>query len=233
MKGNLASVSVLALTGCLVCLGGCDVAQAQLLSSTGPAGSAGGVPTEQYQFNIPGQPLHDALQHYSAITARSLLYDSSTVETRVSAPVSGLYTAQEALLQLLAGSGMAARYTSQQAFLLVPAAPDSGEAEPGSEPVPAEVQALRQRYFARMQTRVMDALCVDPRTVPGGYRLALRFRIDGANTVQQLEVHASEGAGLASRVRSRLAGLDLGAMPPMQLKQPVTLLVLPVPGSAC
>jgi hypothetical protein len=194
------------------------------------------------RFDIPRQSLHEALQQYSAATGLSLLYDSNVVAGRISAPLNGSYTAQEALRLLLAGSGMAVRYTSAEAFMLVRETPaGGGDQIAQAAPTPASPKSLiqadadqsRERYFGWMQARMMEALCADPVTAPGSYRLALRFRIDAGNIVRELEIHTSGHPGLSARVRARLTALDLRAAPPPQLLQPVTLLILPTAGAAC
>ncbi|MBN8752873.1 MULTISPECIES: STN domain-containing protein [Variovorax] len=229
--GNTASLGALALVGCLACLGLAPSARAQ------PADAAETASPGRLRFDIRAQPLHEALQQYSAATGRSLLYDSSSVADLVSAPLNGFYTPQEALRQLIAGTGMEAQYTSRDAFMLVPMTPEQAQAASATAtapPAPSEADAQRQRYLARMQARITQALCGDAATAPGAVRLALRFRIDRANTIRQLEVHAQEGhAGMEAKLRLRLAGLDLGAAPPAQLGQPVTMLVLPGSGSVC
>ena len=179
------------------------------------------------EFDIPRQPLHAALQQYSLITGRSLLYDGKTVRGRMSSPVRGRYRAQDALRLLIAGTGMTARYTSDDAFVLVPEA--SQTSQYGSVAKSAEMLATesRQRYYAQVQRRVLTALCANHRTRPGVYRLALRFHIDAANAISQLEVHAADRPELEAAARAALAGLPLGARPPDSLRQPLTLLVLP------
>ena len=185
-------------------------------------------------FDIPRQPLHQALQRYSRVTGRSLLYDSKVVRGRMSSLVRGRYGAQDALRLLIAGTGMTARYTSNDAFVLVP---EPRRAGPGSAPETAGALAAsaRQRYYAQVQRRVLAALCADRRTRPGNYRLALRFHIDGAHAITQLEVHAAGRPELETSVRTRLTGLALGSAPPGQLGQPLTLLVQPSanPGGEC
>jgi hypothetical protein len=244
---SLRSLAGLAFMPLLLCgVAGEGVAQPVPASAAAESGAAGIVspiasPSGPIRFDIPSQPLHEALQQYSSVTGRSLLYDSKAVLGRTSAPLIGLYTPQDALQLLIAGSGMTARYTSAEAFMLVPqaaepvaATPQESIATPEAD-LPGGDQLAREHYFGWMQARMMEALCADPATAPGSYRLALRFRIDAGNAVRQLEIHATGHPGLAARVRRRLDGLDLGAAPPPppQLQQPVTLLILPTTGAAC
>lgn len=89
MTGSPASVSVLALAGCLVCLG--------LLTTLGPVRaqpvpSLDGAPAEQRSFNIPAQPLADAIKAYGLITGLSVLTGSATLRQRTSTALQGLYS---------------------------------------------------------------------------------------------------------------------------------------------
>lgn len=185
------------------------------------------------QFDIPAQPLHEALQTYSLVTGRSLLYDSDAVAGHVSSNVSGRYTAQDALRLMIAGTALTARYTSNEAFVLVPVPAGAHDGVGAAVPVTADAAVLRERYFSYLQTRVVKALCGDPATEPGPYRMALRFRIDAANSIRQLQIHGSGQPTLAQRVRGLLEGLDLVQAPPAQLRQPITMLVMPSSGSGC
>lgn len=229
--GHTASVGALTLAGCLACLGPVPAVRAQA------AVASEAVSPERLQFDIRAQPLHEALQQYSTAAGRSLLYDSGSVAGLVSSALAGLYTPQEALRRLIAGTGMTARYTSSDAFMLVPMTPAQAQAASAeaSAEAPAQdgAEALRRRYFGRLQAKVTEVLCADAATATGAIRLALRFRIDTANTLRQLEVHAEGHADVAARLGARLAGLDLGTAPPAQLRQPVTMLVVAGSGSAC
>jgi len=184
-------------------------------------------------FDIPAQPLHEALQTYSRVTSRSLLYDSEAVAGYVSSKVSGLYISQDALRLMIAGTALTARYTSDEAFVLVSMPGGGNDLPDAARPVISTDAALRERYFSYLQMRVVEVLCGDPATVPGPYRLALRFRIDAANSIRQLQIHSSGQPTLAQRVRAMIEGLELTQAPPAQLHQPITMLVMPDSGSGC
>jgi len=191
----------------------------------GPAQAAAGAarPAGTRRFDIPAQSLHDALQQYSRATGRSVLYDTRAVAGRRSCPVRGDYTPDEVLGRLLAGSGMAAHFASRDAFMLAPLAAH-GE---GSRAGPAGPGQALHRFYGRLQAGVAQALCGDARIAPGGYRLALRLRIDAAGRIGQVQAAARGRPELEPRIAARLAGLDVGMVPPAGLVQPVTLLVRP------
>lgn len=168
-------------------------------------------------FDIPGMSLADALQHYGRVTGRAVLHDAREIAGLRSAAVSGVFTPDEALRRMTEGTGMVARFVSEQAFALV-RAPRPERQVSANDP--------RQRYLGWMQSRVMQALCGDPLTRPGTYRMVLRFQLDEAHAITQLDLYEdNRDAALAQRVRQRLDGLPMGARPPAGLPQPFMLLV--------
>lgn len=84
----------------------------------------------QQDFNIQAGDLATALQRYSAATGVQLVYSSDLVAGKRSPGVSGQMTPQQALGQLLAGSGLSARVSGNTATLvLTGAAGDVAAAE--------------------------------------------------------------------------------------------------------
>jgi len=182
------------------------------------------------RFDLPGQPLDDALQAFSRQTGWSLLYDTAQVAGRRVGPLRGEFTVPEAIARLLAGSGMTARFTSSEALLIVPEAQAGGRTGM-SATGNARQAGPRGDYYGRLQLRVTQALCGDPLTAPGRYRVALRFDIGPLNTLENLQVHVSGHPDVEARVRARLAGLPVGGKPPADLRMPVTMVVLPEAGA--
>jgi len=195
-------------------------------ASSGAGRQAAGA-QQRYAFAIPRMALRAALDHYHAVTGLSLLYDDALAQGRLAGPLHGDYTAEAALHGLLAGTGVAARYTSDQAFMLVPEAPAGQAHARARRAAPAALDAARRQvYYARLQAGVVAALCGDPDTIPGGYRLALKVWIE-AGAVAGLALHPTGDAARDERIRRRLQGLALAALPPAEVAQPVTLLILP------
>ena len=89
MTASPASLSVLALAGCLLLAG---------FAATGTAHAAPAL----YAFQIPAQPLADALRAYGLITGISVLAPSGAVQGSLPAP--------EALQRLLSGAGLHAQH---------------------------------------------------------------------------------------------------------------------------
>jgi outer-membrane receptor for ferric coprogen and ferric-rhodotorulic acid len=76
------------------------------------AQSTAAATAEQVNLNIAAQPLKNALRAFAGATHLQLVYTSELVAGHTSAAVSGSYAPAAALGQLLAGSGLAYRFTS-------------------------------------------------------------------------------------------------------------------------
>lgn len=169
-------------------------------------------------FDIPAQPLDEALAAYAIATGRSVLYDSRLTEGRTSRPVRGNYTPLGALDVLLADSGgLRARHTSANALVLV-------RDDTAVTVAPAELQ----RYRGLLQVRVTDAFCAHPRLAAGDRRVALRLWIDPAGLVERADLLDTTGDGqVDGAVMDALEGLSLGEAPPVGAAQPFTMLIMP------
>ncbi|MEW6640377.1 MAG: secretin and TonB N-terminal domain-containing protein [Pseudomonadota bacterium] len=169
-------------------------------------------------FDIAGQPLAAALERYGAVAGRDVLYNSNLTAGRFSSAVRGAMTADVALTRLLAGTGLSARVLGETSFVLY-SAPVAAQAA-----LPVAVN----QYYARLQASLRAALCAEADARPGSYRIALRFWIDPAGTLQQFERLGTAGSvGLDGAIDRALRRMRVDAAPPADLAQPVTLLVVP------
>jgi hypothetical protein len=220
-----ASGSALSLSWCLVVLlmMGARFAQAQM---PGPREAAGAI-----NFDMQAQSLQDALAEFGRITGHSVLVSSSLAAGRAASPVRGQLAPREALRQLLAGSGLVARYVGEQSFTLVPefvaeasaSAATRGEAVGGEDEAVADLRA----YAAALQSSITRVLCIAQPDAFGRYRLGLQLWIGDDGAVR--EVRVLEGSGQQerdARVLRSLRDLALDAPPPA-LPQPLTILLTP------
>lgn len=83
---------------------------------------------EQLSFDIPAQSLDDALSAYGIASGAQVLYDAGLTQGLSSQPVSGRMDRQQALQQLLAGTGLGYRFTGARTVTLESAAPASSDA---------------------------------------------------------------------------------------------------------
>lgn len=187
------------------------------------------------RFDLPAQPLEISLSVFGRITGHSVLVASSLTAGREAAAVHGDFTPREALQRMLAGTGLAARYTGTDAFTLVPvpAAPSAesrsgGHDAPKNEGAAAEAVRAQAGFAAELQASVTRVLCIAQPDAFGRYRLGIQLWIDPAGQVGEARV--LEGSGLPQRdatVLASLRALALDAPPPPGMAQPVTILLTP------
>ncbi|MDF3838482.1 TonB family protein [Cupriavidus basilensis] len=178
-------------------------------------------------FDIPAQPLAAALNRYAAVANRPALFASDMVVGRVSSDVRGRYTAEAALRILLEGTGLVAEKLDTelgQTFLLKesgtkPAVPRVGMADLFSA----------DGYAGEVQARIVQALCADPRAVPGRYSAVLRFRVDAAGRIHSARLLGSTGdAGRDAAILRTLQRVQIEMPPPEAvMEQALTMMVLP------
>src|ERR1700674_4793857 len=59
-----------------------------------------------YQFDIPAEPLGQALTDFSAVSSQQIIMSEDVAKGRTTKELHGRYTAQQALDALLAGTGL-------------------------------------------------------------------------------------------------------------------------------
>lgn len=74
--------------------------------------------TEQARFNIPPQPLSAALVQFSQTTNLDLSFDAALTQGLHTQGISGVHTPEQALQQMLAGTGLTYRFTSTKTVTL-------------------------------------------------------------------------------------------------------------------
>ncbi len=177
------------------------------------------VPAAQ-DFDIPRQPLQAALEQYGIRTGQALLYETRILAGRFSSPVVGRYTPDAALHRLIEGTGVRADYVNAHAFVL--------SLDAAAPRAAARVPAGKARYYGLLQAGIEQALCADPATAPGAYRVGMRFWLDGAGVMQRFEMAGTTGdVVLDEKIVVRLRGFSVGEPPPSGVRQPLTVLIEP------
>ncbi|VFR20562.1 Outer membrane TonB-dependent transducer VreA of trans-envelope signaling system [plant metagenome] len=171
------------------------------------------MPPGMHRYVLPRLRLHDALQQYSEITGRSVLYDARQVAGLYSAPVHGVLDPDEALRKLISLSGLSPHFSGADAFMLKARPQGSGELSP----------LVAQAFHAQVQSRVTQALCDEPALQDRTYHLTLLFTVGPDRRIEGLRVHAQGRPALEAPVHARLDGLPIGMTAPTDLPQPLTL----------
>ncbi|WGS48380.1 secretin and TonB N-terminal domain-containing protein [Paraburkholderia sp. D15] len=232
MTRSRAPSGVLALTACLLALTFVTRhANAQDAGQVSPAAA------RALHFDLPGQPLAQALQAFARTTELIVLAPAPLLDGRTSAPVTGDYAPRDALERVLAGTGLQAEFTGQDEAIIVarPAAPEVASAVTADAPADAALpidglgdDADARAYAGMLQARMTQALCALPAAMPGGYRLAAQLRIDNKGAVVGVNLVASSGQNARdAAIVHALRSLRLDAAPPDGLPEPVTILLRP------
>ncbi|KAF1073152.1 TonB family protein [Variovorax sp.] len=219
MTGNLAALSGFALAGCLIGVDApCATDAAQAPASWNDASA-------QFEFDLPAQPLAEAIKRYASITHRPTLARGELVAGRSSSAVQGVHSPETALQLLLADTGLVAEAIPAEAgggFVLKPAA-----IAPAAVPREAELGDLAG-YPGLVQARVWQALCGNPQTAPGSYRSLLRFQVDASGQIRRVRLLGSTGsASRDAAVQATLQALRIDRPPPSALPQPLTMFIEP------
>ncbi|MFO7190261.1 MAG: TonB C-terminal domain-containing protein [Pseudomonadota bacterium] len=186
------------------------------------AQASGGAHDMRQRFDIPSQPLAEALRVYARQAGVTVFFDGELAAGRHSSPVRGDLAPGEALQTLLAGSDLQARYTSHLSFTLTRQDRPSGDLASPHSP------AWQTRgYVRRVQASLERALCQSPDTQPGDYRAVVQLWLGEAGDVQRVHFAGSTGwpdrdAAIATSLRS----ISIEPLPD-GIEQPLTLLLLP------
>lgn len=173
-------------------------------------------------------PLADALRRFARETGYDVVFPEHLVEGRRSAPVRAPRGHHDALLQMLAGSGLVPRFTRRDAFVLeaiVPVeAPDLSLERIDVLTTP-EHRAAEYRWYG--DKLVEASLRILRRSRELGFRtydFTLYVWLSGDGRIVDLDGYGSaknqEALGLAKDV---LRGALVGTTPPARMPQPVGL----------
>jgi TonB family protein len=204
---------------CLAFMGGVLAAHAEPRVTGNGEGAV--APHRTLAFDIPEQALSSALETYSVASGREVVYNGALAEGRRSARVVGMLTPDAALQALLEGTGLATRYMSDDAFVLVP---HTVRDRVVNTAPPLAVA----RYYARIQDSLRRAFCADARLRPGGYRVALSFWIDASGMASSAVLLSSTGdRRLDGAIEATMRAVSVGEPPPPGFGQPIAMIVAP------
>lgn len=176
-----------------------------------------------HAYDIPAQPLEQAVERFSVISGWSVMYPGDLAAGRSSHALRASLAPLPALQMLLQDTGIEAEVIGEQRVVLRRGRQLVAEADVGTGLPVAE----RRRRYGGLQQRLRAAFCDDPEIAPGRYAATLRFRVDGEGQVQQPELLSGSGSARRdARLLQAMQGLVLAAEAG-ELPQPVTLQIRP------
>ncbi|MDH1093186.1 TonB family protein [Comamonas terrigena] len=183
----------------------------------------------KFDFDIERQPLAAALYQYGKVSGQPTLFDASMLDGRMSTALHGQFTLEQALDQMLQGTGLKAIPLSSEhgeTFLLKERGMEE-DAAPYS--LPAFLKG--SPYPGVVQSGILHSLCSDPRTASGGYSALFRFQIDAQGRVRVPQLLGSTGDAQRDKALLKvLRDLRFGAAPPSELaQQTLTMSLAPGP----
>ncbi|WP_429276134.1 TonB family protein [Novosphingobium gossypii] len=182
-----------------------------------------------YEFDIPAQSLESALNQLSRASSVSILNDSATVARKRSLAIKGRMTVQEAVLRLLKGTGLRARFTAGGAIAITPGA----KAEIALDRIEAvdrpTIRSLKQEpawiaYAEKVQARIRTGLSADRELARGRYDVRIKVWLTRDGKAMRVELARSSGERERDARLLRLAdGMTMDDPPPPNLRLPMTL----------
>jgi hypothetical protein len=207
----------------LVCLNICLTPQVSVAQSDSALSS------RSISFDIPAQPLDQALNAFSTTSGLQIFYENSLTTGHRSTAVKGEFERLMALEILMSGSGLTARVIADDTVSVgkpVSADPDT-DGRPNRR---SELAYLP--YYGVLQAGAMKALCGSTETAPGTYHIVLQYWIDRTGKIAYSKLISSSGnderdAAIVKSVQ------DLALPPPGNLPQPVTMAIEPAKTGGC
>lgn len=176
-----------------------------------------------HAYDIPAQPLEQAIERFSVISGWSVMYPGELAAGRNSHALRESLAPLPALQVLLQDSGIKAEVIGDQRVVLRRST--SSTAEPGVGPELPDAE--RRRRYGGLQQRLRAAFCNDPELAPGRYAATLRFSVGSDGQVHSPELLSGSGnarrdARLLQALQALTVAADAAALP-----QPVTLQIRP------
>jgi hypothetical protein len=174
------------------------------------------------EFDIPSQSLESALGRYVAVTGHDAVYDTSLAAGRHSGAVHGRLLPDEALRNLLIGTGLTAEFVATTTFVILPLpVGDHGRKLLVRSPE-------HRRYYGLIQRGITDALCRSQDVRPGQYRFTTVLWIGSDGAVRRSHRVGSTGISEVDlRIDAALRNVRIGEPPPAGFLQPVLIAIVP------
>jgi hypothetical protein len=200
-------------------------------------------PLGALKFDIPAEPLVEALQAYSLATGTQVMFESSTAAGYRSAALKGDFTAEAALQVMLADTDLKVRYTRASAITVAPAAAPDIDEPPAHALATADLalstltvsggatdntdKGRLGAYIGVIQADIQRALKnAAGKTRGSDYRGEAKLWIDQSRTIQRAELSSSNGEkDRDASLAAVLQGLILSQPAPPNMPQPIRFMI--------
>lgn len=185
-------------------------------------------PAQDTRFDIPSQPLAEALSTFAAQTGLQMLYDAPLATGRRSTAVSGGMSPRSALAMMLQGTGLSARFTSAGAVVVYASATSAVTLNPltaVAAPVVGgdRLQAAFLAYAEVARKRISDHVRGGGRLTDAGYRISIRLWVaEDGRPIRADILSGSQDLARDQRFLDRVMSAPLPA-PPSGLPQPMRI----------
>jgi hypothetical protein len=193
-------------------------------------------------FDIPAQPLPNALHAYGRKVGVQVLYDSRSAAGHQSVAIQGGFAPDEALRRLLGNTDLEIRHARADAITLVAPTlvePDVPPVDPLSD-ADLSLGELRVRdaaaqtndlerfadYSEIVRSEIQRALLRNPRSATGNYRATLDLWIDSTRTIRKAALASPTGDDARDiAITATLQGLTISRPTPVDAPQPIRAVV--------
>lgn len=193
-------------------------------------------------FQIPAQPLIEALQAYSQQSGVQVMFETASAAGYKSVAVQGEFMPAAALRLLLSDTALRIRYSRTTAITLAPASAPDPDAPPAMPLASADftLDTLHVsgpgdntnrnelgEFIGTVQADIQNALKRFGRNRSGDFRIGVRLWIvPSSRTVEKAELDGSTGDfNRDSRIAEVLRGLTLSQRAPASARSPIHFMV--------
>lgn len=179
---------------------------------------------QTFSFDIPAQPLAQALTEFSAVTGIQVLYTGDDAFNFTASALQGSYTATQALDRLLVGSGLGFRFTGEDSVtlegdssgsgtsFLAPVTVTASRMERSVSTIPGSVSVIESEELDQQRQVTRDIQRILQQTVPG-FRGATGNRSEGFNALRGRTALILQN-GVPQTVQLRSSGLGINNIDP-------------------
>ena len=186
--------------------------------------AAAPMPDAPVTFDIPAEPLEQALDAYGNAAGIEVVYDTALAVGRRSGAVHGRLSDAAAIGRLLAPTDLAAIFGKQGTMTITPR-PEAKAATPAPVAVAAGPSGPFRPFLGRVQSALRAALCRNSLTRPGAWRAELLVWIGASGQISRAVLRVPSGEAARDRaLMALLPGITVGSVP-ADFPQPVTVTV--------